>query len=524
MKIVLYAQNASRVHTNLAVRRLRDSLENKGFSVSVIERTGKDRKDAVLASLIKEKGDVYCFSAYIWNVRDEIDYAENVKKLLPDCRIIFGGPEVSFEDDSFFAAHPFVDHVITGEGETVLPRLCAEPDAFEKIVNGEPDPLFSETEGIAYRKTDEISGNLLYYESSRGCPYRCAYCLSGNAGPVRAKSAEQTLEDLNGFLSLGKEIQVIKFVDRTFNFDRERAYRIWSGIPSDFPLKCHFEICASLLDDRTMELLSGIGPDRFQFEIGVQSTNPETRKAIRRTDDLGECLRRMGQLKERTKIPVHADLIAGLPFEGMKELKESFDTVFPLCDVLQLGFLKLLKGSALREQSEQYGLIFCSEPPYTVLSTNWLSFEELTRLKRTADVLDRFGNSGNFHRGLEVILAKEPSPFEFFLAFADSLGDNFYTMPQRNAYEALFAFAGNRGADVTETAYAISLDYLSNETGKLPFVFREYFRLLEPGEKAAYFKTLPFPDSFSFRSSELYDTGNDKILIDRANGNSIRIQ
>lgn len=518
MKIVLYAQNASRVHTNLAVRCLRDSLEEKGFPVTVIEKNGKDRRDSVLSALVGEKADVYCFSAYIWNVRDELDLAKNVKALLPGCLIVFGGPEVSFENEAFFDEYPFVDHVIAGEGETVLPFLCADPDSFPKIVKGTPDPSFSEREGIAYRDTDGISGNLLYYESSRGCPYRCAYCLSGNAGPVRAKSVEQTLADLNRFVALGKEIGVVKFVDRTFNFDRERAYGIWSGIPSDYLFRCHFEICASLLDDRTLDLLSGIGPDRFQFEIGVQSTNPETRKAIRRTDDLDECLHRMEELKRRTEIPVHADLIAGLPYEGMKELQKSFDTVFPLCDVLQLGFLKLLKGSALREEAKKYGIVSRSEPPYTVLSTKWLSFEELTRLKRTADVLDRIGNSGSFRRGLEAILEAEPSPFAFFLAFADALGDGFYTLSQREAYERLLAFAAARGNENGKAAEALALDFLTNETGKLPNAFRNVLTLTDPAEKAEFFRKEAFPGDFSFRSSELYTSVKSKILIDRASG------
>ncbi len=517
MKVVLFAMNASFVHTNLAVRCLRGPLEKAGFDVVILEKNGKERRDSVLAALIGENAGIYCFSAYLWNITELLSLASQVRLLLPEARIVFGGPEVSFEDESFFAAHPYVDHIVTGEGENVLPLLCADPERFPRIVRGKPFAAFEMENGILYRAEDDIGGSFLYYESSRGCPFRCAYCLSGNAGPVRFKSAEQTLAELASFRSLGKEIRVIKFVDRTFNADRKRAYDIWNGIPKDFPFRCHFEICAALLDDRTLELLRGIGPDRFQFEIGVQSTHPETRKAICRTDDLDACLFRMKQLKDETKIPVHADLIAGLPYEGMTELKNSFDTVFPLCDVLQLGFLKVLKGSLLRSKAEVYGLIWSPDPPYTVLSTPWLSFRELSELKRMADVLDRFSNSGCFSRGLSSVLPLLPSPFDFFFGLSCRLGESFYRLSQRSAYGVLLGYLSELTCFTDETAVSLASDFLLCETGRLPECFRPYLVPAAKEEKDRLFAESALTERFDYKTTEVYRARDGYLAADRKN-------
>lgn len=503
MKIILFALNASYVHTNLAIRALKKPLDAAGYEVLLMEGTLKDRYHSLLASLYEERADVYGFSCYIWNLHEMLSLACDLKTLLPTCKMIFGGPEVSFEDDTFLDAHPFIDTIIRGEGEDALLSLCdslSKGEATGRIINGAPYSGF-ENAGILYRESR--NGQMIYYESSRGCPFRCAYCLSALSGSVRAKSAEVTLTELAEFERVCPNAHIIKFVDRTFNFDRERARTIWRGLCEDgFTKTYHFEICASLLEEEDFALLSRLPKGRIQLEAGVQSTNPNTLRAISRSDNSETVIAHLKRLMSLGNMHIHADLIAGLPEEDFASMRRSFDMVYGSCHMLQLGFLKLLKGSVLRENAAKWGYRYMSEPPYTVLANDWISFDELMILHRIDETVDRFANSGKFERSISYLIHQSESAFDFFRGLGDFCGD-VHKMGQREAHEKLADYAKTLG--LLEEGYLMCarFDWLSSESAPLPPMLRGNFREIT--------RIPPSGEIYSFD----FGSGEERYLFDR---------
>ncbi len=417
MNITFFALNSSFTHTNIAVRYLASALENAGFSTIIKEYNLKDRKAHVLNELVNTGSEIYAFSVYIWNRNEMLSYARELKKLRPDSHIIFGGPEVSFEDEKFLTKNPFIDTLIRGEGESVIADICKKPKD-HRIVDGMCTDSFKHC-GILYDRYP-AEGDILYYESTRGCPYRCSYCLSSLSEGTRAKSAEQTLKELKAFEELKNKPRIIKFIDRTFNYDLKRAKKIWLALCSEeYTLNYHFEIAADILDEECFEILSAMPKGKIQFEAGIQSTNLDTLTAINRKTDSNKVIENLTRLKANGNIHIHADLIAGLPYEDIDSFKASFDSAIGCCHKLQLGFLKMLRGSAVRSKATEHGYIYENDPPYTVLSNNYISYNELYRLEKIALTVDRFYSSGRFENTMEYILASVKSPFGFFSELTD---------------------------------------------------------------------------------------------------------
>ena len=467
MRIVLAALNASYVHTNPAIRCIGKVLSAAGHEVILIERSLKDRTREFLHALQTADADICGFSVYIWNRGQILSLASDLKQLCPNTRIVLGGPEVSFEDASFFEKHPFIDNILSGEGETAFPAYVQNLPPRHTILHGEPYEGFADA-GILYDEfpPDGHAGDILYYESSRGCPYACRYCLSSAVRGVRAKSAEQTIADLARFESMDR-IRVIKLVDRTFNFDRRRADTIWRALAEDrFTKTYHFEICADLLDEENFATLAAMPAGRIQLECGVQSTNPATLAAIGRTSDPEKILRALKRLKSFGNIHIHADLIAGLPHENFARFAKSFDESFGCCHHLQLGFLKLLPGTSLRKDAEQYGIRYSAAPPYEILESADLSFADLYRLHGIDEVLDRLGG-GHFPHTLDVLLGQKSSPFALFDALAAALPP-IRSLSQRELFLALRRFASEIGTDPHTPDAALVLDWLLFENGSLP--------------------------------------------------------
>lgn len=504
MRILLTALNASYVHTNLAVRCIARTLRKAGHEASLLERTVKDRSREILAALYAANADVYGFSVYIWNRSAILSLAAQLRQLRPQARIVLGGPEISFENESFFAAHPYIDNILAGEGETVFPRYCASLPPRHTILCGEPYEDFFE-EGILYDEfpPPQSVGGILYYESSRGCPYNCSYCLSSATSGVRAKSTETVIRQLAEFEKI-PGVRVIKFVDRTFNFDRRRADAIWRALAGDnFTKTYHFEICADLLDEENFTVLASLPQGRIQLECGVQSTYAPTLAAIGRTADSEKILAALARIRRTGNIHIHADLIAGLPLEDFARFGESFDAVYPVCDLLQLGFLKILPGTRLAREAEARGIRFSPAPPYEILAGDALSFDELCRLHGISDVLERFAGSGHFRFTLEYLLAQESSPFAFYDALAAELPD-IRALSQRAAYLALRNFSIRRGADADMLSCALTADWLIGEAGAPPHPLKivsapdaasltaDYCR--RTGAAAAAVCALPLPD------------------------------
>ena len=445
MKVVLFGLNGSYSHTCLALRCLRAPLERAGEEVVICEYNLRDMSATVLSRLVSERADVYSFSCYIWNIAQMLDLAADLKALLPDSKIVFGGPEVSFACERFDL--DYVDYIIRGEGEESIVKLCdaiKSGEAIDRIIDGGISNAMND-EGILYREGDFESGTMLYYESSRGCPYKCAYCLSSASEGVRAKSVDQTLCDLREFEKLDSKIKIIKFVDRTFNFDIKRANAIWRALLSDeFTKNYHFEVCANLLNEESFEIFEKMPNGKIQLEIGLQSTNDETLSVISRHLDAKKIIDAALRVKQMGNIHVHLDLIAGLPYEDMQSFRRSFDDAYFACDMLQLGFLKLLYGTKLRIDAEKYGYIASKKAPYTVLKSNWMSFEDLSLLSEIADILDRYREGGGFETSLEYALSGVGSPFDFYLGLrnfiAERDGRSIRKISQNDAYALLYQY------------------------------------------------------------------------------------
>ncbi len=474
MKVVLFGLNGSYSHTCLALRCLRAPLERAGYDVVMCEYNLRDMNATILSRLVSERAEVYSFSCYIWNISSMLDIAADLKALLPDSKIVFGGPEVSFDCERF--NFDFIDFIVRGEGEDAIVKICdtiKNGTEIDRIIDGgRPDVM--KDEGILYREGDFESGTMLYYESSRGCPYRCAYCLSSAYSGVRAKSVEQTLSDLREFETLDSKIKIIKFVDRTFNFDIKRANEIWRALLSDkFTKNYHFEVCANLLNDESFEIFAQMPKGKIQLEIGLQSTNGKTLDVISRHLDAQKIISAASRIKELGNIHVHLDLIAGLPHEDTESFKKSFDEAYYSCDMLQLGFLKLLYGTELRNKAEEYGYVASKKAPYTVLKSNWMSFEDLSLLGEIADIIDRYREGGGFEPSLEYALDSVESPFDFYVGLrnfiAERDGRSIRKISQNDAYALLYQYIATNYPE-KEEKFSILMheDYAKKQVRKPP--------------------------------------------------------
>lgn len=478
MKVVLFAINGSFSHSNLAIRCLREPLEREGFEVVLIEHTLRDRTAHILEHLWREHADVYGFSCYIWNIEPMLTLAKTLKQLLPKSHIVLGGPEVSYGLERFENA-PWIDAIVRGEGEAAMCSLCQavrEGRAYPRV-SGTDAVLFAD-EGVHYRP-DEETGGILYYESSRGCPYSCAYCLSSATNGVKFKSAEQTLAELLAFEELHTDCKVIKFVDRTFNANVRRANDIWRALLDEkYTKSYHFEICASLLDDESFNILSRFPKGKVQLEIGLQSTNPKTLAATSRHVDAERVIHAAKRIRTVGNVHVHLDLIAGLPYEDYTSFAGSFDDAYGSSDMLQLGFLKLLYGTELRERAEEYGYVSLPTPPYTVLQSRWMSYGEMQRLTHMAEVLDRCLESGRFAHALWYLEPKMPSPFRFweglsiYLEQQDARPLQRISQPDVFRYFLEYAKKAVQDVDEGQLQAMLAADFEQHENKKAPAFLR----------------------------------------------------
>lgn len=461
MKVILAAINAKYIHSNLAVYSLKAFAEAYQGEVGIAEYTINQQIDEILMNLYRERPDLLCFSCYIWN----LDYVEEIvremKKILPNTIIWLGGPEVSYDAEAVLFRLPEVTGVMKGEGEKtfleILDFYHGKKECLEKIAgisfrrtNGEiiendwREVMDLSQVPFVYQDLGLFENKIIYYETSRGCPFRCSYCLSSVDKCLRFRDIDLVKKELQFFLD--SKVPQVKFVDRTFNCRHSHAKEIWNYIleHDNGITNFHFEVSADLLDEEELELMSRMRKGLIQLEIGVQSTNPDTIREIKRTMNFAKLSCITKQIKEMGNIHQHLDLIAGLPFEGYESFGKSFDDVYALMpDQLQLGFLKVLKGSYMQEHVEEYGLVYKGKPPYEVLGTKWLSYGEIARLKRIEEMVEVYYNSGQFTHTLSWLVKEFRSPFQLY----EELGE-FYEMrglflrshTRIARYEILFAF------------------------------------------------------------------------------------
>ncbi len=460
-KILLVAINSKYIHSNLAVLCLKTMASPYENNVCIAEYTINNRMEDILRGIYEQKPDVIGFSCYIWNISLVKELIVEFNKLLPNVPIWLGGPEVTYCSKDYVYTYPNVAGVMKGEGEIIFKEItaCYMENRIEDLKyisgvvmyqNGElidnpcPKPVNMNDINIKY-DTEYLEHKIIYYESSRGCPFSCSYCLSSVDKKLRFRDFSKVKEDLEMFMA--HEVKQVKFVDRTFNCVKSHAMDIWRFIKENDRgiTNFHFEIAADLLDDEEIKLLNSMRPGLVQLEIGVQSTNPHTIEAIHRKMDIKKLTHNLSGIQMGNNIHIHLDLIAGLPYEDFMSFSKSFNDIYAMKpDQLQLGFLKLLHGSLMREEKNKYGITCIEKPPYEVLFTNWLTYEDVLKLKLTENVLEMFYNSGMATAGIKYLEGFFTDSFTMYLKLG-ILYDEKYplgSLPSRNAkYELLFEFA-----------------------------------------------------------------------------------
>ena len=434
--ITLLGINSKFVHTNLAIRYIKKMIEQvEGYNLTMVESSINNQLPNIIREVIESKPEILLVSTYIWNKEFVFKIIVELKKINPNLKIYLGGPEVSYNAVEIMGTYSEVDGIIEGEGEKIITNLLKKG---EKDVSGlyyrneinKDDIKFNGHESpienldiipFPYENWEltENKGKIFYYESTRGCPFRCSYCMSSIEKSVRSFSLPRVKKDLMTFLDAG--VNLVKFVDRTFNLKKDHYMEVWKFLIENYRPNTtfHFEISADLFDDEVIEFLTTVPKDLFQFEIGVQTINENTMKLIRRKNDLEKLSKNVLAIKDN--IHLHLDLIAGLPKEDFETFKSSFNYVYDLKpEMIQLGFLKILRGTEISDQIEEFDYKYMGFPPYEVISNDDITYEELLKLKDVEEVLDFYYNSGDFIKSVNHLINNfYSSPFEFYLDLAD---------------------------------------------------------------------------------------------------------
>ena len=467
MKILLAACNAKYIHSNLAVYDLQAYASEYTDHVILKEYTINQQKDDIMRDIYLEHPDVVCVSCYIWNISFVKELMADLAKILPDADFWAGGPEVSYDAEKFLSENPEFTGVMVGEGEETFQELSGyyvkkNPEKLENITgicyrdgektihNGWRQIMDLSSIPFIYKDLSEFKNRIIYYESSRGCPFSCSYCLSSVDKKLRFRDIEMVKKELQFFID--HKVPQVKFVDRTFNCKHDHAMAIWKYINDhdNGVTNFHFEISADLLREEELQEMSTMRPGLIQLEIGVQSTNPDTIKAIHRTMDFEKLKGIVDRIHSFGNIHQHLDLIAGLPYEDYDSFRNSFNDVYALKpQQLQLGFLKVLKGSHMMEMCREYGIVYKNREPYEVLSTKWLDYDHVLKLKNVENMVEVYYNSGQFQKTLEYAESFFPDAFSI--------------------YEGLGIFYMEKGyGDVSHTRmrrYEILLEYLETVPG-----------------------------------------------------------
>lgn len=459
MKFLLVAVNAKYIHSNPAVYSLKRFAGEYTDAVEIAEYTINNRMEDILEDIYRRKPDAIGFSCYIWNIGMVEKLMGELHKLLPKLPVFLGGPEVTYDADKLLRKYPYLTGIFIGEGEATFAQVVKyyvkkNPESLEDIpglmlrsgMTPERKPLNLTDVPFLYDDMAPFTNRIIYYETQRGCPFRCSYCLSSIDKTVRFRDIEVVKKELAFFLE--KKVKQVKFVDRTFNCNHDHAMAVWQYLyeHDNGVTNFHFEIAGDILREDEIALVAKMRPGLVQFEIGVQSTNTDTLREIRRVMDIEKLKQVVAALKAAHNVHIHLDLIAGLPYEDYDSFARSFDDVYAMePEQLQLGFLKVLKGSYMAEMAESYGLVYTDYAPYEVLYTNWLSFTEICRLKRIEEMVEIYYNSGQFAHSLPVMISDfGQGAFAFYEALADFYEEQgfFVETPSRiYRYQALLSFA-----------------------------------------------------------------------------------
>lgn len=480
MNIVLAAINAKYIHSNLAVYCLKAYAQPYQSEISIAEYTINQQEDEILMDLYKRQPELLCFSCYIWNISSVKRILREAAKLFPSTPIWLGGPEVSYDAKTILQELPQVTGIMKGEGEETFREVL---DYYHGNI-----PSLRKIKGISYRENNRIlelpwrkvmdlskvpfvyepiekfQHKIIYYESSRGCPFSCSYCLSSIDKCLRFRKLSLVKQELQFFLD--HKVPQVKFVDRTFNCNHRHAMEIWNYITEhdNQVTNFHFEVAADLLNEEELVQIAKMRPGLIQLEIGVQSTNPYTIEEIRRKMDFSKVSEIVKRIHKNGNVHQHLDLIAGLPYEDLESFERSFQDVYEAePDQLQLGFLKVLKGSYIEEQKEAYGLLCKDTPPYEVLSTKWLSYNDVLILKKVEEMVEVYYNSGQFTHTIRQMEHEFPSAFSMYRTLGEFYEQQGYDKVKHTRiarYEILYEFLCQyRGRKETLALYRELLTY-----------------------------------------------------------------
>jgi len=521
-KILLTAVNAKYIHSNLAVYNLKAYANEYKDNIEIAEFTINQYTEDILIKIYEKQPQIIAFSCYIWNIGIVKELITEINKIMPDTKIWTGGPEVSYIAKEFLEEYPQVTGVMVGEGEMIFANLAKY---YVDDLPGIND--LSQIKGIVYREADRIlatraeeildlstipfiyddltvfENKIMYYESSRGCPFSCSYCLSSIDKKLRFKRLDIVQTELKYFLE--NKVSQVKFVDRTFNCNRSHALAIWKFIHENDNgiTNFHFEISADLLREEELQLMKQMRPGLIQLEIGVQSTNLQTIKEIDRTMDLGKLSEVVHIVNQFGNIHQHLDLIAGLPYEDLKSFKQSFNDVYRMKpNQLQLGFLKILSGSKMYQNANEYRIVYKNIPPYEVLYTKWISYDDIILLKKIEEVVEIYYNSGQFRNTIKCLEREFSTPFEMY--------------EQLSIHYSSYILNNEKHSRITR--YEILLEFISKEVQDKYEIFKNLLVLdvyLRDNIKTrpAFARSLS-PYSESIRQIYMIEEENRKLLPD----------
>ena len=501
LDFLLVGINAKYIHLNPALYSLKYSVPDKlRGHVSLVEYTINHVYEHILMDIVERQPDVIGFSCYIWNIETVKMLCRDLPKVLPHVSIWLGGPEAAWSDNRLFDELP-ITGIMYGDGEVVFPQLLSaytsdiqfgsvrglrlRDESGEIMDTGTPDIADMDHIPFFYDKED-ISNRIIYYEASRGCPFGCSYCLSAADRRLRYRSLSLVLPELKWFLD--QKVPQVKFLDRTFNSDRRRTVAVWQYLleHDNGVTNFHFEITADLMDQEEIRLLSRMRPGLVQLEIGVQSTHPETLRAINRRTDIGRLREVVEQIREAGNVHQHLDLIAGLPWEDISSFANSFNEVYGMRpSQLQLGFLKVLKGSPMAAQTEKFGIVFRDHAPYEVLSTKWISYIDVIRLKGVEDMVETYYNSHQFELTISALERAFDSAFALYDAlasFARRTNPEGRSLSRAGLYEQLHGFIHENSVNYTECFDTLlTMDYYLREHARKRPSFAGGRELPSPG-------------------------------------------
>lgn len=525
LKVVVATLNAKYIHTSLALRYLK-AFSEKDFKVDIAEYTIKDPVMNVVSDLYLKQADVIGFSCYIWNIEETIQIIRMLKKIQPELTIVLGGPEVSYDTEYWMQRIPEVDFIVMGEGEETFHQLLMEIQSTKK---------FHFVYGVAYRKGQEIimmpgrpklnlndipspyrfaedmptlASRVVYFETSRGCPFSCQFCLSSIEVGVRYWDIERTKQDILYLIAQGAKL--IKFVDRTFNIKRDYALEVFQFLIENHQgCVFQFEITADIMRPEVLDYLAEHAPPGiFRFEIGVQSTNDPTNAIIQRKQNFTKLSRTVTTIKNSGNIDQHLDLIAGLPLEDYATFRKTFNDVFSLrAEELQLGFLKMLRGTGMRNDAEKYNYLYMDHAPYEILGNDILPFADIVRIKRVEDVLEKYWNAHRMDHTLEYLIEQDfGSAFDFFQSFGDYWEERGWQKighQLEDLFTRLYSFLQYRGTQQLDLILGLmKLDYFLNHKYKPRKVWWDF--MMEKSVWASHMKQLSlYPDRVSEEFAKL---------------------